>query len=90
VDENVDVYLVRKHFSSGAWLVVEDVIKIENNRVLWICQVCQRDLHSQPSIIVCDSVLSRMSCCCQVGLESVLVCVHQLNLAVAIEMYKTL
>ena len=57
VDENVDVYLVRKYFSSDAWLVVEDVIKRKSKAIVWVCQVCQKDLHTQPSII-CDSCLT--------------------------------
>ena len=57
VGENFDVYLVRKYFSSDAWLVVEDVIKCKSKAIAWVCQVCQKDLHTQPSI-TCDSCLT--------------------------------
>ena len=57
VDENMDVYLVRKYFSSDAWLVVEDVVKRKSMTITWICHLCHQDLHSQPSII-CDSCLT--------------------------------
>ena len=29
LDENVDVYLIRKHFFNDAWLEVTNVVKIE-------------------------------------------------------------
>ena len=38
VDDNVDVYLVRKYFTSDAWLVVEDVIKCKSKTLVWTCQ----------------------------------------------------
>ena len=57
VNENVDVFLVQKYFTSDAWLVVEDVMKRKSKTLVWICQVCQQDLHTQLSII-CDSCLT--------------------------------
>ena len=56
VDGNVDVYLVWKYFSSDAWLAVEDVMKCKSNMIMWVCQVCHQDLHSQPSIIYASHV----------------------------------
>ena len=55
-DENVDVCLVRKHFTCDAWLIVEQVVdqKIKNMR--WVCKSCQHDLDSGQSV-VCDSCL---------------------------------
>lgn len=57
VDENVDVFLMQKYFTSDAWLVVEDVVKRNSKTLVWICQVCRQVLHMQPSII-CDSCLT--------------------------------
>lgn len=56
LDENVDVCLVRNHFTQDAWMVVEDVIKRKSQKIVWICHTCLHDLHSEESII-CDSCL---------------------------------
>ena len=40
MDENVDVFLVQKYFSSDAWLVVEDVMKCKSKMFMWVCHVC--------------------------------------------------
>ena len=56
-DENVDIYLVRKYFSQNAWLVVEGVVKQKLKKINWICSICHHDLHSYPSIILCDTCL---------------------------------
>ena len=53
-DENVDVHLVRKHFTSDAWSLVEEVIKVKE-KLMWICNVCHHDL--TPSSIVCNGCL---------------------------------
>jgi len=55
VDENVDVHLVRRHFSSDAWLLIESVVK-QKAKMTWTCQTCYHDLHTEQSI-VCDSCL---------------------------------
>jgi len=55
VDENVDVHLVRRHFSSDAWLLIESVVK-QKAKMTWTCQTVYQDLHTdQP--FVCDSCL---------------------------------
>jgi zinc finger SWIM domain-containing protein 3 len=53
LDENVDIYLIRKYFSNDAWLLVEDVLSRKRENVSWICVSCNQDLHSRQSII-CD------------------------------------
>lgn len=56
LDENVDIHLVRNHFSQDAWMLVEDVIQRKSDNMMWICHTCSHDLHSEESII-CDSCL---------------------------------
>ena len=53
LDENVDIYLIRKYFSIDAWLLVEDVLSSKKENIYWICVSCNQDLHSRQSII-CD------------------------------------
>ena len=56
LDENVDIHLVRSFFTEDAWLIVEDVLRRKQQSTVWICHVCQHDLHEKPSII-CDACL---------------------------------
>ena len=56
VDENVDVCLVRRHFSSDAWLLVEDVVKQKSEKMTWTCHACFHDLHTKESVL-CDRCL---------------------------------
>ena len=56
LDENVDICSVCKYFSQGAWMLVEDVLKRKREDPIWICSICQHDLHCELSII-CESCL---------------------------------
>lgn len=56
LDENVDIHLVRKHFTTDAWVLVQEVFKQKSSHNAWICHSCYHDLHSEQSI-VCDSCL---------------------------------
>ena len=56
IDENVDVCLVRRHFSSDTWLLSEDVVMLKSKKMTWTCQACFHDLHTEQSIL-CDSCL---------------------------------
>ena len=69
-DENVDVCLVRSHFTHDAWLLVEDVVKAKNSNMSWTCNVCYHDLHADTSgpSIVCESCLKWFHFTC-VGLQ---------------------
>ena len=40
LDENVNYYLIRKYFTSDAWLAVENTIKEVKESVIYICKVC--------------------------------------------------
>lgn len=56
VDENVDICLVRRHFSSDAWLMIEGVVEQKSEKMTWTCNICFHDLHTEESII-CDACL---------------------------------
>ena len=47
VDENVDVCLIRKYFTTEAWMIVEDVVKLKSDKIV---HSCHHDLHSEQSI----------------------------------------
>ena len=57
LDENIDVCLVRTYFSTDAWMIVEDIIRQKKKKTVWICSMCQHDLHSDQSFL-CDSCLT--------------------------------
>ena len=56
LDENVDIFLIRKYFSTDAWMIVEDVLDHKKNHVVWVCKACSHDLHSEPSVI-CEACI---------------------------------
>ena len=57
LDENVDVHLIRKYFTSDAWVLVKDVIARKTTNHVYTCKICHHDLHQFPSI-VCDHCLT--------------------------------
>ena len=57
LDDNVDVCLVRRYFSTDAWMVVQDVIERKKNKDVWECNECQHDLHDGRKSIICESCL---------------------------------
>jgi hypothetical protein len=57
IDDNVDIFLIRKYFSSDAWLLVMDAVKTKKSKPIYVCKVCFRDLHDERSI-ACDHCLS--------------------------------
>ena len=67
VDENVDVHLVRKYFTSDAWLLVKDVITQKQTNQVFVCNSCSHDLDESPSIL-CDHCLLWFHITC-VGLK---------------------
>ena len=56
VDDSVDVHLVRRYFTSDAWMVVQDVVQKKKERTIWTCRYCYKDLGEQQSI-ACESCL---------------------------------
>ena len=57
LDENVDIHLVRKHFTDDAWKQVMGVIKQKHANPVYLCKICSHDLHELASII-CDHCLT--------------------------------
>ena len=57
LDKNIDVFFIRKYFSTDAWLMVESILERKKIDDVWMCDACHRDLHSEPSII-CESCLT--------------------------------
>ena len=57
LDENVDIYVIRKYFSNDVWLVVTEVVHQKQRNFVYVCKSCYHDLHKQASII-CDHCLS--------------------------------
>ena len=57
LDENVNIFLIRKYFTNDAWLLVTDMLERKKEDPVWICRVCQHDLHSEASLI-CELCLT--------------------------------
>lgn len=57
LDENIHYYLVRKYFTSDAWLAVENTIKEMKDSVTYICKVSSRDIAEDISV-GCDNCLT--------------------------------
>ena len=66
LDENVDVHLIRKFFTTDAWLLVIDVLKQKQRNQVFTCKCCHHDSES-PSVL-CDHCLSWFHMKC-VGLK---------------------
>ena len=56
LDETIDVYLIRQYFTNDAWMLVEQVIEKKREMKVWLCNICQKDLYIEESI-VCESCL---------------------------------
>ena len=59
-DPSIDVYRVRKNFTSEAWLLVEEVMKQKAANPQWICPICAKDADGS----VDDSHTSLACDCC--------------------------
>ena len=57
LDKNVDIFLIRKYFTNDALLLVTDMLERKKEDPVWICRVCQHDLHSETSLI-CELCLT--------------------------------
>lgn len=59
LDENVNHYIIRKYFTSDAWLAVESTISLMKENPLYICQVCSKDINDmEDTSIACELCLS--------------------------------
>ena len=56
LDDSIDVCLVRNYFSNDAWLLLEKTLQLKLKNIIWTCNICNHDLHSEASIL-CDSCL---------------------------------
>ena len=58
LDQNVDIYLVRRFFTNDDWMVVGVVERKRNNNI-WLCPICQLDFHATDSgdSLLCNSCL---------------------------------
>ena len=50
------VHLVRKYFTSDAWLLVKEVITQKQTNQVFVCNSCRHNLDESPSIL-CDYCL---------------------------------
>ena len=57
LDENVDIHLIRRHFSNDAWMMVQSVVDQKRSNPMYICKICYHDLDESQSI-VCEHCLS--------------------------------
>ena len=61
LDENVDRCLVRHYFNSDAWMIVQDVVDRKAEMDVWMCSVCQHNLHDGRQ---CIGIFHLMSSSC--------------------------
>ena len=57
LDENVDISLICNYFTNDGWLVVQDVVKRKIEADVWLCTMCDKDLHDGRQCIICDACL---------------------------------
>lgn len=55
IDENVNVYHVKKYFTNDAWQIVLQILEIKKTQSDWFCTVCNKELEN--TAIACDSCL---------------------------------
>ena len=69
LDENVDIYLIKKHLAFDAWQVILQIVERKRENKDWFCTVCSHDLQEKTSIL-CDCCLCWFHISC-VGLRKV-------------------
>ncbi len=57
MDENVDVHLIQRYFTSDAWSLVEEVVHRRKENFIYLCKHCSHDVHESASL-ACDHCLS--------------------------------
>ena len=67
-NENVNVYHIKKYFTSDAWQVVVQVLDIKRSQDTWCCRVCNKEFQDGTAIC-CDCCLDWFHLGC-VGLKS--------------------
>ena len=56
LDENVDISLIHKFFTSDAWLLASDVVARRKLNPVYLCKICSHDVHESASV-ACDHCL---------------------------------
>ena len=67
-DENVNMYRIKKYFTTDAWQVVSQVLDINRCQDTWCCSVCNKEFQDGTAI-ACDCCLDWFHLGC-VGLKS--------------------
>lgn len=67
IDENVNMYHIKKYFTTDAWQVVSQVLDIKRSQDVWCCRVCNKDFQDD-TVIACDCCLDWFHLGC-VGLQ---------------------
>ena len=68
IDENVNVFHIKKYFTTDAWKVVFQILDIKRNQDEWFCVVCDKGLEDTVAI-ACDCCLQWFHLIC-VGLRN--------------------
>ena len=65
VDENINIFRIRKYFTDVSWSKVLKAIESKSNMKCY-CQVCERDLEEEEGSmsICCDGSLQWLHLCC--------------------------
>ena len=56
LDENVDIFLIKKHFQFDAWQVILQIVERKKENKDWFCIVFSHNLQERTSIL-CDCCL---------------------------------
>ena len=55
IDENVNIYRIRKYFTEDGWSSVMEVVDVKKRKCTYYCKVCSHELDGLT--IACDSCL---------------------------------
>ena len=55
IDDNINIFKIRKFFSADGWQLVKQVIEIKKLNTVYYCGVCEREMDG--TVICCDSCL---------------------------------
>lgn len=56
LDETINIFRVKKHFSNNAWQTVQSLLKKVKKEKTWDCKACDKELKNNKAI-GCDSCL---------------------------------
>ena len=58
LDENVDIHLIRKYFTTDAWVLVKDVTARKTNNPVYTCKICTVCFEFSDSFTKLDIIMS--------------------------------